>query len=259
MKIKYIEQINGFWYFYDKNKEKLSISDITLYFVLLRYCNKLNWLNPFTINPFLISEINPLSNNTYYKSLELLNNLGLIRWIKGKHNVSNMQITIIKFDNSLNNSIDNSIKSSIEISVDSSVDVSIGTNNNTIIQLDNNTIIQLEKEKAELIIENLKFKKLLELQKPKKITTKDNFDFSLFSENEVEVLNLWIEYRKEKKKPLTQQAVNLFKKDFTKYGISVVKTSIENSIKSSYQGIFYDKSFNSSTQTYLKINNDSSY
>jgi len=131
--MKYIDLINNFWKFYDVNKERLNTSDVTLYFVILRYCNKLSWINPFEINPFLMAEINPLSTNTYYKSLDKLNNLKLIKWNKGKQNVSNAKITILNFKTSVNNSIDNSIKFSINNS--------IGNNNKTIRQLDNNTNI----------------------------------------------------------------------------------------------------------------------
>ena len=38
--MKYITLINDFWRFYDENKNKLNTSDITLYLVILRYCNK---------------------------------------------------------------------------------------------------------------------------------------------------------------------------------------------------------------------------
>lgn len=120
-KLNYIQLINNFWLFYDEHKEQLNSSDIALYFVLLRYCNKLNWLNPFSVNPYLMTEINPLSQNTYYKSLKNLNDLGLITWKKGKNNISNQIVTILNFKVSTNNSIDNSIVSSIKVSIGNNI------------------------------------------------------------------------------------------------------------------------------------------
>lgn len=107
--MNYIELINNFWLFYDNTREKITVSDIVLYKILLRYCNRIGWVNPFTINPHIMLEINPLSINTYYKSLKHLNDLKLIVWNKGKHNKSNSQITILKINNSLTSSIDNQL------------------------------------------------------------------------------------------------------------------------------------------------------
>ena len=107
--MNYIELINNFWIFYDNNREKITVSDIVLYKILLRYCNRIGWINPFTVNPYVMLEINPLSLNTYYKSLKHLNDLKLIVWNKGKHNKTNPQITILNFNNSIASSIDKQI------------------------------------------------------------------------------------------------------------------------------------------------------
>jgi len=129
----------------------------------MRYCNKTGWTNPFTVNPFLMSEINPLSQNTYYKSLRNLHDAGLILWNKGKHNVSNQKITMLNFkvsvDTSTNNSIDNSIKFS--------TNASIGNNNKTIKQLNDDTIKQLNKKDFNFLLKSEEFSSFL---KSKKIT-----------------------------------------------------------------------------------------
>ena len=106
-KLTYIGQLNGFWKFYDDNKDKINTSDITLYMVLLRYCNKIGWKETFSVNPYIMDEMCPLAINTYYKSLANLHKLNIIIWDKGKHNVSNQKITIINFANSLANSLAN--------------------------------------------------------------------------------------------------------------------------------------------------------
>ncbi len=142
VKLSYINLINDFWRFYDENNNELNVSDIAMYKVLLRYCNKINWINPFFVDPFLMSQINPLSTNTYYKSLDKLDKLGLISYEKGKHNVSKAKITILKIKNSLKSSVNNSVDNSIKFSVEDS----IVNNNKTIIQSDDNTIKQLNIE-----------------------------------------------------------------------------------------------------------------
>ncbi len=131
--MNYIELINNFWNWYDNNKDKLSTSEIALYFVLLRYCNRLNWTNPFNVNPYLMLEINPLSINTYYKSLKVLNDCKLIKWEKGKFNVTYQNITILKIKNSLVNSPVNSLMNSPTNSLVNSL-----VSNNKTIKLINN-------------------------------------------------------------------------------------------------------------------------
>ena len=159
--MNYIDLINNFWRFYDENKNDLNPSDIVLYKVILRYCNKIGWVNPFTINPYLMADINPLSQNTYYKSFKRLHDLKLIEWVKGKHNVSNQQVTILNIKVSTNASINNSIDNSIKFSVGDSLSASVGNNNKTIIQLNNETIKQLEQKDFDFLINSKEFTKFL--------------------------------------------------------------------------------------------------
>jgi len=144
--MKYIDLINNFWNFYDENNESINTSDISLYFVLLRYCNKIFWKNPFFVELTIMNELSPLSINTYYKSLDNLHNLKLIEYKKGKHNRNKAKITILKIKNSTMNSIVNSIANS---NVNSTMN-SIVNNNKTI-----NTNIQEDLIDNEILLKNL--------------------------------------------------------------------------------------------------------
>lgn len=239
-KINYIQQINEFWRFYDENKSKLNTSDIVLYKVLLRYCNKIGWINPFTINPYLMAEINPLSQNTYYKSFKRLHDLKLIFWTKGKFNVSNQSVTIlnIKFSltDSLNTSIDNSIKFSLTDS--------LTNNNKTNIQLNNNTIKQLNKKDFDFLINSKEFKEYLKENKlliqNADFIEKFNFRKSLLNlEIEKQIVEDWIKVRQTKKATNTETAFNSIKKQIELSG-KTANECIKIAVEKSWAGIKAD-------------------
>ena len=84
--MNYIEQINGFW---NKSEESdLTGLDIAVYMSLLKYCNRLNWLNPFVCHWDIICQTSKVSKNAYYKSLERLTDLGFIKSEKGIKNTT---------------------------------------------------------------------------------------------------------------------------------------------------------------------------
>lgn len=84
--MNYIEQINGFW---NKSEESdLTGLDIAVYMSLLKYCNRLNWLNPFVCHWDIVCQTSKVSKNAYYKSLERLNDLGFIKSEKGVKNTN---------------------------------------------------------------------------------------------------------------------------------------------------------------------------
>lgn len=237
--MNYITIINNFWRFYDDNKDKLNASDIVLYKVLLRYCNKVGWINPFSVNPYLMNEINPLSTNTYYKSLQRLHDLSLINYKKGKNNVSNSTITILKIKNSVNNSIDNSIKFSVVNSPVNSVVNSVVNNNKTIKQLNNKTIRQLDNNDFQEIINNENFKKYLKKNNleikeiNKEINNKFNFKKEL--ENlkiEKNIINDFLIIRKKKKAHNSETAFKKIEKEIKLSGKSAnecIKIAVERS------------------------------
>lgn len=82
--MNYIEQINNFWAYTEQ--EDISAVDIAVYFAILKYCNSLSWLNPFICHWEIICQTSKVSKNAYYKSLERLENIGLIKYEKGEKN-----------------------------------------------------------------------------------------------------------------------------------------------------------------------------
>ena len=96
--MNYIEQINGFW---NKSEESdLTGLDIAVYMSLLKYCNRLNWLNPFVCHWDIVCQTSKVSKNAYYKSLERLTDLGFIKSEKGIKNTNQKpKILILELKN----------------------------------------------------------------------------------------------------------------------------------------------------------------
>lgn len=95
--MNYIEQINGFWA--KAENCDLTGNDIAVYMALLKYCNSLNWLNPFVCHWYIVCQYAKVSKNTYYKSIEKLSNKGYITHLKGQRNKLASKIVILKFEN----------------------------------------------------------------------------------------------------------------------------------------------------------------
>jgi len=84
--MNYIEQINGFW---NKSEDSdLTGLDIAVYMSLLKYCNRLNWLNPFVCHWDIVCQTSKVSKNAYYKSIERLTEFGFINSEKGVKNTN---------------------------------------------------------------------------------------------------------------------------------------------------------------------------
>jgi hypothetical protein len=73
-------------------------------------------------------------------------------------------------------------------------------------------------------------------QSNQQVTTNKN----LKKEKEV-MLDKWIQYRSEIKKPLKQTTINNLLKDFESYSDSCVTFVVNNSISNGWQGLFWDK------------------
>ena len=96
-KINYIQQVNGFWA--KAESDDLTGNDIAVYFAILKYCNSLNWLNPFVCHWHIICQYSKVSKNTYYKSVERLSNNGYIDFRKGQRKKEMPKVTVLKFEN----------------------------------------------------------------------------------------------------------------------------------------------------------------
>lgn len=95
--MNYIQQVNGFWA--KAETDDLTGNDIAVYFAILKYCNSLNWLNPFICHWHIICQYSKVSKNTYYKCVERLNNLNYIVFKKGERSKSMPKITVLEFEN----------------------------------------------------------------------------------------------------------------------------------------------------------------
>jgi hypothetical protein len=96
--LNYLTQINGFWA--KAESSELSGIDISVYMSLLNYCNKLNWLNPFVCHWDIVCQTSKVSKNTYYSSIQRLNDLGFIVYSQGiKNTTTKPKIFILEFEN----------------------------------------------------------------------------------------------------------------------------------------------------------------
>lgn len=95
--MNYLQQINGFW---AKNEtSNLNSTDIAVYFALLNYCNRLNWLNPFVCHWDILTQYAKCSKNSFYKSMSKLNDEGFIQYSKGERNKKLPKVLVLKFEN----------------------------------------------------------------------------------------------------------------------------------------------------------------
>lgn len=95
--MNYIQQVNGFWA--KAETDDLTGNDIAVYFAILKYCNSLNWLNPFICHWHIICQYSKVSKNTYYKCVDRLNQLNYIEFKKGERSKTMPKMTVLIFEN----------------------------------------------------------------------------------------------------------------------------------------------------------------
>jgi DNA-binding PadR family transcriptional regulator len=95
--MNYIETINNFWS--HTEEEDLTSGDTSVYFALLKYNNSLNWIKTFRCDYAVICQYARVSKNTFYKSLDRLQDLNLITYQKGERNRLKPKITVLKLKN----------------------------------------------------------------------------------------------------------------------------------------------------------------
>lgn len=77
--------------------------------------------------------------------------------------------------------------------------------------------------------------------KPKKSKKEIDTLVSFTDVRKFEVFVQWLEYRKEKRKPINVQSTfNILADDFEKESYEVCKLAVDSSIKNGYQGLFFD-------------------
>lgn len=230
--MNYINQINGFWI--ESETKDLTGLDIAVYMALLKYCNKLNWLNPFICHWDIVCQTSKVSKNAYYKSLIRLNDLGFIVYNKGEKNTNvKPKIFIIVLENK-----EGIIKeqSSNKKGIDEE-------QTGNLYKLLNKETIKLINDNSVLINQKLSFWILKEEESSLEINN------LLIPENFKSIWNLWLEYRKAKKiknyagEKFEQMAIDKLIK-FSKGNPEIAKDIIENSITNSYTGFFELKTSN---------------
>lgn len=95
--MNYLKQLNGFWA-YSESKD-LTATEIAVYFGLLHYNNKLNWLSPFVCHHAIICQYTRVSVNTYYSNMKSLMDKGFIIFKKGERNKFAPKVSIIDLTN----------------------------------------------------------------------------------------------------------------------------------------------------------------
>ena len=95
--MNYLNQINGFCA--KSESDELSAIDISVYFALLKYCNSLNWLNPYVCHWHIVCQYSKCSKNAFYKSIERLNDKQYIIYRKGNRSTLQPKITVLELKN----------------------------------------------------------------------------------------------------------------------------------------------------------------
>lgn len=95
--MNYIHQINGFWN--SPHSNELTGNDIAVYMAILNYSNSLGWMNPFICHWEIIVQYARVSKNTFYNSINKLNELDFIDYTKGQKNKLSAKIFILNIEN----------------------------------------------------------------------------------------------------------------------------------------------------------------
>lgn len=95
--MNYLNQINGFWA--TAENDDLTAIDISVYFAILKYCNGLNWLNPFVCHWHIVCQYSKCSKNSFYNSVYRLHDKKYISYRKGERNKLQPKITVLEFKN----------------------------------------------------------------------------------------------------------------------------------------------------------------
>lgn len=234
--MNYIEQINNFW----AKSEDLDMSglDISVYMALLKYCNRLNWLNPFVCHWDIVCQTSKVSKNAYYKSIERLNDLGFIKYDKGvKNSTIKPKIFILELKNK-QGIIREQTSNKEGINEEQIGNLIKRTNNLTFKQV--NSILEhfnsLDKNKIDSEIKKLK----KDTSRKSKNSKESEFKKKLLDLGvDEKYANDWIQVRKEKRASFTDSAIDGVIKECEKYNFPFPE-AIKNCAERSWQGFKYE-------------------
>lgn len=202
------ELSRNFWDFAFENPSKIKPAHCAIYFFAIEHCNRLGWKREFGFPASMVIEaIGVKSYGLYKKTLDDLIEFGFIKIIQySKNQYSSNIIALTSNIKAQSKALDKALsKHSLKHS-------------QSIVSID----IQ---EETNIPITN------------KQETNKQNF-LLIFSEAEKPIIEKWINFRKEIKKPLTKSSIESLKQTIEKKGLNYLKQQIENSIKSGWQGLF---------------------
>ena len=233
--MNYIELINNFWIV--SEREDLSPHDQSTYFALLKYCNSLSWLNPFVCHWEILIQYSKTSKNSFYKSCDKLDEIGLIKWEKGQRNSNNKpKIFVLDFKNKQGTNREQTRNNE-------GTTREHGGNLNKLLNLET---IKLINSNATLVNDHLK--KWIDQEKGSTPTANKNNPegFEFFFENQ-EFSEWWSEFlkvKKKKKASVNDRALTSQLKKIEKWSqgkISVAIEILENSIHGGWSDIYEPK------------------
>ena len=227
--MNYINLINNFW-----NKAEnsdLTGLDISVYMALLKYCNRLSWLNPFVCHWDIVCQTSKVSKNAYYKSIERLHFLGFIEYTQGKKNTNiKPKIFILELENK---------EGIIKEQQGNKEGIEKEQQGNLYKLLNIETIKLLNKESV-LINEKLNDWIIAEKKERKKVPPKKEITLP---SGFLEIWELWLDYRKAKKikdyagDKFEQMAIDKLVK-LSNNNPTTAKEIITESITNSWTGFF---------------------
>lgn len=243
--MNYIELINAFWN--KSESDNISGSDIAVYMALLKYCNKLNWLNPFVCHWDIVCQYSKVSKNTFYKSIEILNDKGYIKFEKGVKNSSiKPKVFILKFENK-EGIIQEQLSNKQGLKAEQEGNLYKLLNIQTFKLLnDNISTINSNLENFNLNLENFFSEHSNNIpenfEKEKSSAKKEKFDFRLkliqygFDEK---LVDDWLEVRKNKKATNSETAFNSFITEIEKRNCNI-NDMLQIAVEKSWSGFKHE-------------------
>jgi len=140
-RINFILQFRAFMDFVREPDRKINPSDISVYIYIFNENNRLNWRDKIYIDYQDATFGARVSKNTFYKSLKILKELGLIDWEKGKNGSRLAQITVLPLSNICESDYESSCESDGNVT---------GKARGTILKQEKYKTIKLGKEEIEI-------------------------------------------------------------------------------------------------------------